>query len=74
MQAILNYFGQSHLTVQIKKGVSPDPFYFIEIANIEGVGRVVHHLIHYPLQGHKYYQLAVVMDRTKALSHLRYHF
>lgn len=72
MQAILAYFGQSHLSVQIKKGSSP--FYFIEIANIKGVEKVVQHLIKYPLQGHKYYQLAIVMEKTKALSHLRHHF
>jgi len=73
MQAILSFFGQSHLTVQIKK-LPNGSFYFIEIANIKGVERVVRHLINYPLQGHKYYQLAVVMEHSKALSHLRHHF
>ena len=75
MQAILAFFGQSHLTVQIKYSASGmNPFYFIEIANIKGVERVVNHLINYPLQGHKYYQLAVVMEHSKALSHVRHHF
>jgi predicted acetyltransferase len=72
MHAILAFFSQSHLAVQIKSGVRP--FYFIEIANIKGVERVVQHLIDYPLQGHKFYQLAVVMENSKALSHLRHHF
>ena len=72
MQAILNYFGQGHLTVQVKKGV--DPFYFIEIANIKGVEAVVQYLVNNPLQGYKYYQLAIVMKESKALSHLRHHF
>lgn len=72
LQSILAFFGQSHLTVQVKKGLSP--FYFIEIANIKGVERVVQHLVNYPLQGHKYYQLAIVMKHSKALSHLRHHF
>lgn len=72
IQAILLYFGQSHLTIQIKKGVNP--FYFIEIANLKGVELVVKHLIQYPLQGHKHYQLAVVMEHSKALSHLRHYF
>ena len=69
MQAILSFFSQSHLTVQTKKGVNP--FYLIEIANIKGVELVVRHLIQYPLQGHKYYQLAVVIRDSKALLHLR---
>ena len=72
MHAILAFFSQSHLAVQIKSGVRP--FYFIEIANIKGVERVVQHLIDYPLQGHKFYQLAVVMENSKALSHLRHLF
>jgi hypothetical protein len=66
------YFGQSHLTVQVKKGASP--FYFIEIANLKGVERVVKHLLDNPLQGHKYYQLAIVMKDSKSLSHLQQFF
>lgn len=73
MQAILKFFNQSHLTVQ-RKGDTKSPFFFIEIANLKGVTSVVHHLLDYPLQGYKYYQLAVVMKESKALSNLRYKF
>lgn len=76
MEAILAFYGQSHLKVQQrtkqKKGVSP--FFFIEIANIKGVSNVVQHLVDCPLQGYKYYQLAMVMKDSKALSHLRLNF
>jgi LAGLIDADG endonuclease len=72
LQAILTFFGQGHLTVQVKKG--NHPFYFIEIANIKGVEIVVEHLIKNTLQGYKYYQLAIVMMESKALLHLRHHF
>lgn len=72
MEAILKYFYQAHLKVQIKKG--DKPFYFIEIANIKGVTTVVQHLVDYPLQGHKYYQLAMVMKKSKTLSNLRHNF
>jgi len=72
MQAILYFLGQGHLQVQVKKGVNP--FYFIELANIKGVETVVKHLVQHPLQGYKYYQLAIVMKDSKALSNLRHHF
>jgi len=72
MQAILYFWGQEHLQVQVKKGVNP--FYFIEIANIKGVETVVKHLVQHPLQGYKYYQLAIVMKDSKVLSDLRHHF
>lgn len=72
MRAILDFFGQQHLTVQLKDG--NNPFYFIEIANTKGVEKVVQHLVDNPLQGYKYYQLAIVMKESKAFSHLRYHF
>lgn len=72
MRTILEYFGQSPLAVQVKKGINP--FYFIEIANLKGVTKVVEHLIDNPLQGYKFYLLAVVMKESKALSHLRSHF
>ena len=70
MQAILQYFGQSHLTV--KKGINP--LYFIEIANLKGVTTVIRNLVDNPLQGYKYYQLAMVLKESKALSHLRSKF
>lgn len=73
MQAILEFFNQSHLTVQ-KKEDKNSPFFFIEIANLKGVTTVVQHLLEYPLQGNKYYQLAVVMKESKALSNLRHKF
>lgn len=72
MQAILDFLGQEHLKVQVKKGVNP--FYFIEIANVRGVETVVKHLVEHPLQGYKYYQLAIVMKDSKGLSNLRHHF
>jgi hypothetical protein len=72
MRAILDLFGQQHLTVQLKDGANP--FYFIEIANTKGVAKVVQHLVDNPLQGYKYYQLAIVMKESKAFSHLRHHF
>ena len=72
MRAILDFFGQQHLTVQLKDG--NNPFYFIEIANTKGVEKVVQHLVDNPLQGYKYYQLAVVMKESKAFSHLRHWF
>jgi hypothetical protein len=73
MQSILEYLGQTHLSVQHKKGYNL-PFYFIEIANIKGVTAVVQHLLDHPLQGNKYYQLAIVMKETKSLSYLRHKF
>jgi len=74
MRAILDFFGQQHLTVQLKDGSdsSQHPFYFIEIANTKGVEKVVQHLVDNPLQGYKYYQLAIVMKESKAFSHLRH--
>jgi hypothetical protein len=74
MRAILDYFGQQHLTVQLKGDAVTNSFYFIEIANTKGVEKVVQHLVNNPLQGYKYYQLAIVMRESKALSHLRHHF
>jgi LAGLIDADG endonuclease len=76
MRAILDFFGQQHLTVQLKDGSdsSQHPFYFIEIANTKGVEKVVQHLVDNPLQGYKYYQLAIVMKESKAFSHLRHWF
>lgn len=75
LRAILDYLGQQHLTVQLKGGVANvNPFYFIEVANTKGVEKVVQHLVDNPLQGYKYYQLAVVMKESKAFSHLRYQF
>jgi len=70
MSAILEFFGQTHLTIQEKK----DLFFFIEIANIRGVTKVVQYLLNHPLQGHKYYQLALLMKSTQSLSHLRHKF
>jgi LAGLIDADG endonuclease len=72
MRAILDFFSQPQLTVQVKKGLNP--LYFIEIGNVKGITKVVEHLIKYPLQGNKYYQLATVMKEPKALLYLRYHF
>lgn len=72
MEAILHFFNQQHISVQLKKGIKP--FYFLEIANIKGVEKVVLHLIDNPLQGYKYYQLAAVVKNSKSLSHLRHHF
>jgi hypothetical protein len=72
IRAILDYFSQQHLTVQLKDGANP--FYFIEIANTKGVEKVVQHLVDNSLQGYKYYQLAIVMKESKAFSHLRHHF
>lgn len=73
MQMILNHFGQSHLAIQ-HKGGNNSPIFFIEIANIRGVTAVVQHLVNCPLQGYKYYQLAIVMKGSQALSELRHHF
>lgn len=73
MRMILKYFNQSHLRVQHKKGKN-SPFFFIEIASLRGVTGVIEHLLDYPLQGYKYYQLAIVMKRSQALLHLRHHF
>lgn len=72
MQAILDFFNQQHITVQVKSGVSP--FYYIEIANRKGVENVVLHLINNPLQGYKYFQLASVIKGSKSLSHLQHYF
>jgi hypothetical protein len=73
MLMILEFFNQSHLKVQEKKGNS-SPFFFIEIANIKGVTNVVKHLLSNPLQGYKHYQLAIVMKDSKSLSYLRHNF
>ena len=72
MLAILEFFDQSHLTVQLKKGLNP--LYFIEIANVKGVTAVTQHLVDNSLQGYKYYQLAMVVKESKPLFHLRKHF
>lgn len=72
MRTILDFFGQQHLTVQLKKGINP--FYFIEIANAKGVEKVVLHLTDNPLQGYKYFQLANAIKQSKGLSHLSHHF
>ena len=72
IEAIRNFFGQSQLTVQYKRGIQP--FYFLEIANIKAMQRIVTHCIEYPLLGYKYYQLATVINNTVALSNLKSHF
>jgi hypothetical protein len=74
MEAILGFYGQSHLKLQQRHKKGLNPFFFIEIANIKGVSNVVQHLVDCPLQGYKYYQLAMVMKDSKALSHLRLNF
>ena len=81
LTAIRDFFGQTQLTVQLKRGhavkreVRPFiPFYFLEMRNIKVMELVVNHCVNYPLLGHKYYQLAVVMQKSTALSHLRHHF
>ena len=66
MFAILKYFNLQHMTIQLKNHI-----YSIEIANKKGVETVVKHIVDYPLQGYKYYQLAKVMKDSKSLSHLR---
>lgn len=73
MRIILDFFNQSNLAIQRKEG-NNYPFFFIEIASIRGVTAVIKHLLDYPLQGYKYYQLAIVMKRSQALLHLRHHF
>ena len=69
IQAIRDFFGQSQLTVQVKKA-----FYFLEIGNIKVMRQVVIHCHKYPLLGHKYYQLAVAINKSLSLSDLRFHF
>lgn len=72
LEAIRDFFGQSQLTVQVKRGAQP--LYYLEMANIKAMSLVVNHCVTYPLLGHKYYQLATVMQKSVALSHLRHHF
>lgn len=78
MRMILKYFNQSNLTIQAKvKNDKNSPFFFAltgEIASVRGVTAVIEHLLDCPLQGYKYYQLAIVMKRSQALLHLRHHF
>jgi len=71
MQAILDFFGQSHLTV-LQRGTIPT--YYIEMYNGKAIEKMVNHLVSHPLLGHKYYQLCNVMENSKMLSHLRHHF
>lgn len=72
LRHIRNFFGQSHLTVQFKQG--SNPFYFLEMRNIKAMTNVVTHCQNYPLLGHKYFQLATVMENSVTLSNLRHNF
>lgn len=72
LRHIRNFFGQSHLTVQFKQG--SNPFYFLEMRNIKAMTNVVTHCQNYPLLGHKYFQLATVMENSVTLSNLRHIF
>lgn len=75
IQTIRDYFGQTQLKVQTKRGAMP--LYFIEMGSINAMKLLLNHCICYPLLGHKFYQLAVVMEIQlcpKALSHLRHNF
>ena len=72
LKAIRDFFGQSQLIVQVKKGV--EPFYFLVIANIKVINSVVNHCVNFPLLGYKHYQLATVIQKSLAVSHLRHYF
>lgn len=75
VEAILAYFGQSHLTVQEPRvPFNRMPIYQIEISNRIGVEKVVQHCLDNPLLGYKYYQLASAIEDSKNLSHLRHSF
>ena len=75
IEAILAYFGQSHLAIQVPRVPSNRmPIYQIEISNKIGVEKVVQHCLDYPLLGHKCYQLASAIEVSKNLSHMRHHF
>ncbi|RCH89646.1 hypothetical protein CU097_003562 [Rhizopus azygosporus] len=73
VEAILAYFGQSHLKVQVPRvRINRMPIYQIEISNRIGVEKVVQHCLDNPLLGYKYYQLASAIEDSKNLSHLRH--
>lgn len=75
VEAILAYFGQSHLKVQVPRvRINRMSIYQIEISNRIGVEKVVQHCLDNPLLGYKYYQLASAIEDSNNLSHLRYSF
>ncbi len=73
IEAIRNFFNQNHLKVQIKKGTNM-PLYLFEMYNQKGIETLVEHCLTYPLLGHKYFQLAQVIDKSIALAQLRKRF
>lgn len=70
--AIRDYFNQSHLTIQVKRGAMP--LYLFEMYNHKGMEAVVNHCLSYPLLGYKYYQLALAIDNSILFAHLRNRF
>jgi len=69
IEAIRNYFGLSHLTISNKKGKlnnfpSQKAFYEFSVGSGYGTGKVIDHCTNL-LQGYKYYQLAVFIQKSK---------
>ena len=71
LEAILEYFGQSHLSIQ-----QPNKkiLYLIEIANAVGVEKVVNHCLNYPLLGYKYFQLTQAVFNSDRFAPYCNHF
>ena len=65
IEAIRNYYSLNHLTIYSKKGkVSGYPLYEFSVGSSLGTGRIIDHCTPL-LQGYKYYQLAVFVEKSK---------
>jgi hypothetical protein len=65
IEAIRNYYSLNHLSIYSKKGkVSGYPLYEFSVGSALGTGRIIDHCTPL-LQGYKYYQLAVFVEKSK---------
>jgi len=65
IEAIRNFYDLNHLKIYNKKGkMSQIPFYEFSVGSAAGTGKVIDHCTNL-LQGHKYYQLAVFIQKSK---------
>ena len=65
IEAIRNYYGLQHITIQTKiNKTTADPFYEFSVGSAKGTRQVIDHCATL-LQGYKYYQLAVFVQKSK---------
>lgn len=74
IQAIQRFYELDHIKVSSKIGkVSGYPFYEFSVGSVIGVSRVIVHCSKL-LQGYQYYQLAVLVQKSKAFQYIKKEF